>query len=97
MHSRTSRWMALASTVMSGSLLVAQNISINDDDRRPATRPAVKETAESKKAKADRDALADSLFNRAYSLTKQTTDAEKSYILSRLAEASAKSHPQRSQ
>lgn len=96
MYARRITGLTVAAVIISSSLLLAQTITINDDDRRPASRPAVKETPESKKAKADRDALAESLLNRAYSLTKQTSDTEKAYILSRLAEASVKTHPQKS-
>jgi len=95
MLSQRIRGLAFGACIVSGSLLAAQNIMIGGDDSRQP-RAAVKETPESKKAKADRDALADALLTRAYSLTKQTSDAEKAYILARLAEASTKTFPQRS-
>ncbi len=92
--------MALVALMINSSLLLAQTITITDDDRRPrargTTKEPVKETPASKKAKAERDALAESLLTRAYSLTKQTSDAEKAVILGRLAEASSKTHPQKS-
>ncbi len=98
MLSRPSKLLAFGAIVFGSSLLMAQTIVINDEDsRRPrAQEPALKETPESKKAKAEREALQESLYLRAYSLTKQTSDAEKAYILGRLAEASSKSHPAKS-
>lgn len=92
--------MALGTLMISSCLLFAQTISITDEDRRMGPRRPAKvplpETAASKKAKVEREALAETLLNRAYSLTKQTTDIEKAVILGRLAEAAVKTHPQKS-
>lgn len=98
MRSSCPKVLAFGVMMIGSSLLMAQTIMINEEDsRRPRPQePAVKETPESKKAKADRDALAETLLTRAYSLTKQTSESEKAYILARLAEASSKSHPQKS-
>lgn len=92
--------MTLAVLTLGSSLLAAQIVTIDENDRRPAARARaqaeVKETPASKKAKAEREALAETLLNRAYSLTKQTSDSEKALVLGRLAEASVKTHPQKS-
>lgn len=96
MQSRKLSLVVFGVMILSSSLVAGQNIVINEEDRRPASKEPAKETPASKKAKADRDALAESLLDRAYGLTKQTSDAEKAYILSRLSEASSKSSPQKS-
>ena len=98
MQSQRMMLTVLGTVIMGGSVMMAQVFTVNEERSGPPKPavPAVKETPESKKAKQERDALAESLLGRAYSLTKQTSDSERAYILGRLAEAAVKTHPQKS-
>lgn len=92
MFSRRTGIPILSAMVLGSSVFaLSQNIRVMTDEGPPP--PESKLTVEEKK---ERDALQETLLNRAYGMTKEVSDSDKALLLSRLAEASAKNHAEKS-